>query len=57
MKNNIKRGLSKVKYCDFGDRIIDFTEYKNVNDLLIACDIMITDYSSIIFDYFLCINL
>ncbi|MFQ8602367.1 MAG: CDP-glycerol glycerophosphotransferase family protein [Anaerovoracaceae bacterium] len=52
LKNNIKRGLSKVKYCDFGDRIIDFTEYKNVNDLLIACDIMITDYSSIIFDYF-----
>lgn len=52
LKNNIKRGISQIKKCDFGDRIIDFTEYGNVNDLLIACDIMVTDYSSIIFDYF-----
>ena len=52
LKNNVKRGIAVVKCCDFGERIIDFTDYQDVNDLLIACDIMITDYSSIIFDYF-----
>lgn len=52
LKNNVKRGIAVVKCCDFGERIIDFTDYEDVNDLLIACDIMITDYSSIIFDYF-----
>lgn len=52
LKNNIKRGLATIRKCDFGDRIIDFSDYKDVNDLLIACDVMITDYSSIIFDYF-----
>ena len=52
LKNNIKRGLSTIRRCDFGDRIIDFSDYKDVNDLLIACDVMVTDYSSIIFDYF-----
>lgn len=29
----------------------DFTEYKQVSDLLIVTDILISDYSSIIFDY------
>lgn len=52
LKNNIKRGIAEIKNCDFGEKIIDFTEYGDVNDLLITCDIMVTDYSSIIFDYF-----
>lgn len=52
LKNNLKRGLAKLHCCTFGDRIQDFTDYGDVNDLLIACDLMVTDYSSIIFDYF-----
>ncbi len=32
-------------------RVIDVTKYPDVNDLMIACDVMVTDYSSIMFDY------
>lgn len=52
LKNNLKRGLATLQCCTFGEQIRDFTEYGDVNDLLIACDLMVTDYSSIIFDYF-----
>ncbi len=40
--------LSGVRFDDF---LIDCCNYPDVNDLLIAADIMISDYSSIIFDY------
>lgn len=55
--SNIKRGL-----CDYGsikraiennDNIIDASDYSDINDLLIGSDILITDYSSVIFDYYL----
>lgn len=52
LKNNLKRGIVSLRNCDFGDRIVDFSDYDDVNDLLIACDVLVTDYSSIIFDYF-----
>lgn len=32
-------------------RVLDVTKYPNVNDLMIACDVMVTDYSSIMFDF------
>lgn len=35
----------------YTDRIIDFTEHSDVNKLLQITDIMITDYSSIIYEY------
>ncbi len=31
--------------------VIDVSEYENVNDLYIASDLLITDYSSVFFDY------
>lgn len=31
----------------------DFSEYRDINDLLIVCDLLITDYSSMVFDYVL----
>ncbi|PQZ92259.1 hypothetical protein CQ018_12200 [Arthrobacter sp. MYb227] len=31
--------------------IIDVTDYPDVNDLYLACDVLITDYSSVMFDY------
>ena len=33
------------------DRILDFSSYKSLNTLLFATDILITDYSSILFEY------
>lgn len=36
---------------EINERIIDFSRYPNLNTLLMATDILITDYSSIIFEY------
>lgn len=33
------------------DFFYDLTEHRNINELLVAADILITDYSSVIFDY------
>lgn len=35
----------------YRDRIIDFSGYREINDLLFVTDILITDYSSVIFEY------
>ena len=52
--NNIIRGVVEApdfnKYPDF---FIDLSHYRDINDLLIVCDVLITDYSSLIFDYLL----
>ncbi len=42
---------TKVLGVKFNDFVIDVSDYPNVNDLLIASDILISDYSSIIMDY------
>ena len=34
-----------------GARVIDVGEYREINDLLLAADILVTDYSSVIFEY------
>jgi CDP-ribitol ribitolphosphotransferase len=36
---------------DKKDRVINLSLYKNINTLLTAADVLITDYSSVIFDY------
>ncbi|MDO4169281.1 MAG: CDP-glycerol glycerophosphotransferase family protein [Lachnospiraceae bacterium] len=36
---------------EYMDRIIDFSEYPNINDLYYVTDILITDYSSNYFEY------
>lgn len=36
---------------EYKDRIIDFSSYREINDLLFVTDILITDYSSVIFEY------
>ena len=52
--NNIQRGLSSMqditKYNDF---YVDLSSYRDINDLLLITDILVTDYSSVIFDYLL----
>ncbi|MCL2736361.1 MAG: CDP-glycerol glycerophosphotransferase family protein [Propionibacteriaceae bacterium] len=35
----------------YADRIIDLSDYPEFNHLLLICDLLITDYSSAIFDY------
>lgn len=40
-------------FSEYGDFILDFSTYRDINDLLIVCDLLITDYSSVIFDYVL----
>lgn len=48
--SNIKRGLCG----DYNpEGIIDASDYKDINDLLTVTDVLVTDYSSVIFDYFL----
>lgn len=36
---------------DYREQIIDFSEYREINDLLFVTDVLITDYSSVIFEY------
>lgn len=47
--NNIKRGLCKYN----SDKVIDASPYNDINDLLLVSDILVTDYSSVIFDWYL----
>ena len=42
---------TKLMNVVFNDFVLDYTEYPEVNDLLIAADILISDYSSINLDY------
>lgn len=50
--NNIQRGIIEMPdikmYKDF---YLDLSDYRDINDLLFVTDILITDYSSVIFDY------
>lgn len=36
---------------EYKDKIMDLTEYKDINELLLVTNILITDYSSVIFEY------
>lgn len=47
--SNIKRGICSL----WTEGITDASEYEEINDLLIAADVLITDYSSVIFDWYL----
>lgn len=47
--NNIKRGIVAFN----SEKVIDISEYNDINDLLIVSDILVTDYSSVIFDWYL----
>jgi CDP-glycerol glycerophosphotransferase (TagB/SpsB family) len=46
-----KVNLNKYFKDDSTKRIFDFSTYPKLNTLLICCDILITDYSSIIYEY------
>lgn len=48
LNDNIKKGKVIAKYCKSA---VDVSEYEDINDLLITTDVLVTDYSSIVFDY------
>ena len=52
--NNITMGeVDAPDLSQYGDFYRDFSSYRDINDLLIVCDTLITDYSSVVFDYVL----
>lgn len=36
---------------EYANKIVDLTNYKDINELLLITDLLITDYSSVIFEY------
>ena len=51
MHPNLKRYSSRL--FRFNDNVVDATDYPDIQELLLASDIAITDYSSCIFDFML----
>lgn len=47
--NNVKRGLVSFD----GEGVVDASSYSDINDLMVVADILVTDYSSVIFDWYL----
>lgn len=45
--------LERYDFSKYGDFYWDLSKYRDINDLLIVSDILVTDYSSVIFDYVL----
>lgn len=46
--NNLRNG--RVKYS-LPKGVMDFSDYKDINELMLIADVLVTDYSSVIFDY------
>ncbi len=51
--NNINRHKLQFDISEYEGFVYDFSNERDINDLLIVTDILITDYSSVIFDYLL----
>ena len=47
----IHRLVTKIENLCFNDFVLNFTDYPDINDLFIVADIMISDYSSVWFEY------
>ena len=43
--------MSKVLDVEFDERVVDVTSYPDINDLILASDCLISDYSGTYFDY------
>ena len=46
-----KVNLNEYSVGHYQNRVFNFSSYEKLNTLLICCDILITDYSSIIYEY------
>ncbi len=50
LQMHVVEGPDLSEYKDF---YLDYSQYRDINELLLVCDCLITDYSSVIFDYVL----
>ncbi len=41
----------QIRFSDYGGRLLDVSRYPDINDLYLASDVLLTDYSSVLFDY------
>ena len=54
LQANLQRGNVRMPDLSaYGDFFQDLSAEREINDLLVVTDLLITDYSSVIFDYFL----
>ena len=52
--NNLRREEKEMYHVEeYGDFFLDLSKARDINDLLLVTDVLITDYSSVIFDYLL----
>ena len=52
--NNLRREDKELySTSEYGDFFMDLSKERDINDLLLVTDVLITDYSSVIFDYLL----
>ena len=42
---------NNIDFSAYGERLIDVSDYKDINALYLAADLLLTDYSSVFFDY------
>lgn len=50
--NNIQRNIATLPdFSVYNGFYLDLSSYRDINDLLLITDVLITDYSSVIFDY------
>ena len=50
--NILKHGGDDYRIDDYGELFLDLSAERDINALLLVTDILITDYSSVIFDYY-----
>ncbi len=53
IESKLERGNLQFDISKYEGFVYDFSSSRDINDLLMVTDILITDYSSVIFDYFL----
>lgn len=51
--NNLESGKLNFDFSKYEDFYYDFSNYRDINDILLITDVLITDYSSVVFDYLL----
>lgn len=42
---------NSVDLSEFGNKVLNVSSYENINDLYLISDVLVTDYSSVFFDY------
>ena len=51
VRGHANTALAEAVHHDIGGRVVDVTLYPDINDLFLASHALVTDYSSVMFDY------